>query len=280
MAKKQLVPVTPELMRETQMLQLEIATKIRDAAKQLGLRCYLAYGSLLGAVRHGGFIPWDDDMDFMMPRPDFEKFAAEAGAVLGPNYRVRRDGDADNFRFYMKVEDVRTTLHECMLRGTKYQRGGVNVDIFPVDGVPSDSAAAKKHVARVNELSHQITLTVADFSVFPHIPRWKIWGQKLLRLRSERRMIAKRRALLTRYDYAASESVFICAEPQIFPRALFESSAEYRFEGETFESVADGDQWLTIQFGDYMTPPPEKDRALKCYDALDLHAPYAKGDGR
>ncbi len=114
----------------------EILQETDRSVRGHGLRYYLEGGTLLGAVRHGGFIPWDDDADISMPRPDYEEFIRHANEWLPPHFRLRCHLNDPDFPFYFaKIEDIRTTIVEGP---TRPYTGGIFIDVFPIDGIPED----------------------------------------------------------------------------------------------------------------------------------------------
>ena len=125
--------VTPE---ELKTIQLDLLQKTADFCEQNGLRYFLCGGTLLGAIRHKGYIPWDDDIDIAMPRPDYDRFCMTFNQ---PNsvYRVKSLFTHPNYICaFAKVYDNRTLLKELHYKGIHF---GVYIDILPVDGV-KDSA--------------------------------------------------------------------------------------------------------------------------------------------
>lgn len=131
-------------LRKLQLLELRILKEIDRVCRELGITYFLDSGSVLGALRHGGFIPWDDDIDLGMPRADYDRFVAEAPALLGEEY---------------VVSTPETNPHQAALFGKVWLRGtrfateetieagfdqGIFVDLLPYDALSSDSATAAR----------------------------------------------------------------------------------------------------------------------------------------
>ena len=141
--------VTLEEMRD---LQLAMMDKIHEFCVERGIRYSLGGGTLLGAVRHKGYIPWDDDIDIMLPRPDYERFLKEFDGVY-PNFKVLHLNNDRTYPYlFAKVYDSRTLLVEC--RATM----GVYIDVFPIDGLPL-KAELPKYMRTLDFLCHLILRT-------------------------------------------------------------------------------------------------------------------------
>lgn len=250
--------------REVQLCLLEILKDVDAFCTANNIRYSMAYGTLLGAVRHKGFIPWDDDIDLLMPRPDFERFVATYGKEPGSRYQVlynTRTDDVDFVNFFAKVQDTRTTSKE----GNKARyRFGLNLDIFPVDGKISGTEKqrfdAEKHLCHI---THRIRLRYKPLGASP------ILAVMQAHLHSPEYWFHKSEDLMKQYPFEESEYVgavgcFFNGTAEVFKREVFENYTELEFEGCRFKAISEWDLFLRQQFDDYMQLPPENKRI--CHD--------------
>lgn len=262
-------------MNETQQKLLEIAEEVKRVCEKHSIRYFLDYGSLLGAIRHKGFIPWDDDIDFCMPRPDYEKFTEVCKTELSERFALRTIKEHNYIYYFNKVDDKTTTLIEDFNRHSDY-KGGLYVDIFPLDGLPESKAARKRFKRKCRRLSLRANLALLDFSVKKY-PWYKRLIISLFRHADGRKYLLKLDRLLKKYDYESAEYVssdIVHSAP--VPKKLFEQSDGYAFEGATFASVKDYDGYLKALYGDYMTPPPPEQQVSNHYYTLDMNKPYTE----
>lgn len=139
-------------IRPLQLRILKNLLAVDKVCKEHNLRYYIMAGTMLGAVRHKGFIPWDDDLDIGMPRADYDLLMANAKEWLPEPYEaVCAENDKEYPLPFAKVQDANTTLIERM--HLKYL-GGVYIDIFPLDGVPESRMAQRMHFAKYGTLSY------------------------------------------------------------------------------------------------------------------------------
>ncbi len=253
--KKELTP------REIQLVCTGILKKFDEICRENGLTYCAAGGTLLGAVRHHGFIPWDDDIDVNMPRADYERllqlqYEDENYQIL--NYRYT-DG---YFHAFTKMIDKRTEIIEP-LRSEKSM--GVFIDIFPVDYVGDYEKEAPKNVAKAWKNSNFWQHLGSDIAYHKSLR-----PQYLAKLVFRGAVYPFRKRLLYHFDtmFAAIPKSDYCANlilgtygmRECFPSALWDDMIYLPFEDIEICSFRNYDAYLTALFGDYMTPPPENKR--------------------
>jgi len=264
------------LMEEQKQLALAILKSIADYCDKQGLRYYLAYGTMLGAVRHKGFIPWDDDIDIMMPRDDYNKFLNEYNGY-NDIYRVCSIEKDDSYPYTMaKVFDQRTKLIDFTL-WKQYKYAGVFVDIFPIDGLPSKTDEQEhlfNHQQFLNLLVHGSCM---KYTFSNHYVDSKDSGAKIKALirtllkfaaitlmhpLSTQKLVKKINQEACKYSFETSANVSVlidCAsgnKREVLPKEIFKNPCLYQFEQYQFKGVDNYDFYLTHLFHNYMEMPP------------------------
>lgn len=258
---------------EMKALELDILVQFAQYCDKHNLRYYLYAGTLLGAVRHQGFIPWDDDIDVVMPRPDYERFQELAmREPVSDHIEVfSRQTSESCFVPFIKLIDSRTDGQEQYL--DKKFHNGIWIDVFPLDGVPEESqerkafiAAQQKDLKRFNHCNRMIVFTPNPLKL---AKRTMI---HLLYHHADSRGIAARlEANAQKYSYDDSRyigvTVFGGGHNNVIEKAGFEESVSLPFEGHQFKVPGTYRQYLAHLFGpDYMTPPPVRKRTqAHCY---------------
>lgn len=254
--------------REIQEVLLGILKELDGFCRSHDIRYSIAGGTLLGALRHKGFIPWDDDADVIMPRPDYDRFVALFNKECTSHYHLltqERKKDKWYVNTYSKLEDSSTESHEPGLVGVA--KFGVNIDIFPVDGLPDDPEEQMRIIRRTMHYKRRIVLRQKTFLhlFLPHQgPPLAFFGAKT---KSLDKWLSLADELLRSHDFSTSNyAAAICglyAKKEIFPRQMFEEYAEYSFEGVPLMGLKKADEYLTSLYGDWHQLPPESERGGK-----------------
>lgn len=258
---------------EMKSIELEIMDEIDRVCREAGIAYCLGYGSCLGAVRHDGFIPWDDDMDVVMLRADYERFL-EVFDDLTREDRIRvvsyRDESAPCV--FAKVVDTTTKVEE---RYSEARYGsGVWVDVFPLDFVPeSDPGKVFGACARYGALRYlAVTDTSTGSSGFVKFAKKivcpvlkKIGPYGFARKVDE----LARDAAVPRDETLVADFVAEADAGKVLRRDLF-NPVEHVFEGHTFFIPEHYDEYLTALYGDWKTPPPAGDREMHTCSAYRL----------
>ena len=255
--------------RELQRIELGILESVHSFCSKNGIRYFLSGGTLLGAVRHGGFIPWDDDVDIMMPRPDYERFCNTFSAPFYSVHTFRND--PAYFFPFAKVHDDRTILVEDR---DPHGKHAVCIDVFPLDGV-SDNGPAPRRLLGKQRLFYSFFSVLRAPPLFRKRP-WRrqlaLWAGLPLRLIPRRLRAAAVRRTLFWLDRSVSrqefgKSPYACVLVwggtlvELCPRSVYDSAVPIRFENDEFFAMSEWKAYLESHYGDYMTPPPPGKRA-------------------
>jgi lipopolysaccharide cholinephosphotransferase len=250
-------------LAEIKQCELGILEEVAAFCDKNGLTYFLDSGTLLGAIRHQGFIPWDDDIDICMPRKDYERFLKMFG-TQGHFRLLDHSTIPDCYYAFAKVVDMDTTVKEQGVRNLPEL--GVWVDIFPLDGLPDGEAERAKFQKKIWAYTRLLAYSVADREEQPcdikHRIRWlagKALGWKWIR----RRLVT----LASQYDMYktkyALDNVCMSQKEQKCPSKAFFHAVDVSFEGKTFKAPEGYDDYLKCLYGDYMQLPPVEERVIK-----------------
>ena len=254
-------------LKDVQRIELEMLEFLAAFCDTHNLRYYLIGGTLLGAVRHKGFIPWDDDVDVVMPRADYDRFKALCKAELPNAYFLQTPEDSP--RYPMEITKVRkkgtvylTKLHQRF----NTENPGIWIDIFPLDNVPHQRSFFQDFYGKLYQ--HVVKKILFRYSedpaVFTAIGRLQY---RLVHLLPWKCYIALRKALLQHYngrdcDYYANYGSQYGYIKQTMPKSAYDPPVKLEFEGKLFSAPRDYDFILRRIFGDYMQLPPEEKRRM------------------
>ena len=251
-------------IEELQDMELKILEYVHNVCEKQGYRYYLAYGTLIGAIRHKGFIPWDDDIDIVMPRDDYEKLQSYLLKNKDENFEVMTYLNNKNYVYpFMKVIDKRTYLVEEDVR--LEQNMGVYIDIFPLDGHEEDkefrnkmtklikkrqlSCYTFKGIVNKNSLINTLIRYICIFLFY--FSSTNRYIKKIDELAKSRKISESKYI-----DYIVLKDI---KSPNI-KREWYNESIDVEFNGRLFKVPKNYHEILTADYGDYMQLPPEEQR--------------------
>lgn len=251
-------------LRSLQLKELEVLLEFQRVCGLLGLRYYLTAGTLLGAVRHKGFIPWDDDIDVAMPRADYDKLVRLAPQHISEEYVYQEYRTERNFPYYFaKLRRRNTKVEEPILRAVQMEQG-CYIDIFPLDRCPASGKMAKLLFKGIELLDCAVLAQVSsEFQCGYQKPAMRFLWNALQRL--PRGCIFALREWVRKLLGLGGKKLCTVGGCHGYPResyqpAWFHETAELEFEGRAFPAPAGWDALLRSMYGDYMAPPSEAER--------------------
>ena len=252
-------------LEECKQISLDILIDVAKFCDENNLTYYLSVGTLLGAIRHKGYIPWDDDIDIMMPRLDYNKFI---NTYKHEKYKVCKP--STGMFYYAKVYDDTTVKYEPGIDYKKFKPIGVDIDIFPLDGIVNDEKIINKLYKKECFLEMLWRLSIQP--IFYRKNPLKAINRIIPRIIGSKNLVKMIEKNAQTYDYDNSDYVVrMRRSPNGFTGALAKEVYEkdyVDFEGHRFCIPKGYDEWLTRFFGDYMKLPPEEDRVVhefECY---------------
>lgn len=256
-----------EDIHELRQIQIGILDEVHRFCESHNLRYFLSSGTLIGAVRHKGYIPWDDDIDIYMPRKDYEEFLATYHDQTGRFKSINPYQESNYYYTFAKVVDLRTKMIETETEGYEI---GVYMDIFPVDYV-TDNLQERKRVFKLKKLLYKIRRCKIS-NANPLRSRLAYWCYKSLPVSAHYVF-----RLIQRLIVLGKPTRTVCnmteAGPKIkgcFPAEDIASSVDIEFEGKLYKTMVGYKDYLERTYGDYMTLPPVEQRVTHQFEAYWL----------
>lgn len=253
-------------LRRLQLSHLEILDEVVRICDKYGLKYYLAEGTLLGAVRHKGHIPWDDDLDIAMPRKDFNKFAELCKSELADKFLFQFTSTFKNHYLpFAKVRNQNTVFNEYNIRNLDVPKG-IYIDIFPIDNTKKVNSISRGiRTKLLKKLSFSITAKVGFEHKSSFMHNFVLF---LLKPFSANQLSKFRDYLMTienndKNPYYINFASYQMRNKEFFPKSYFGEGVMLEFEGKLYRAPIEYDKILTCRYGDYMQLPSVEDRVLK-----------------
>ncbi|MDR0913685.1 MAG: LicD family protein [Oscillospiraceae bacterium] len=273
----QLVELTDAKLRELQIKNLQMYEFFADFCTQNGLRFFVCGGCLIGAVRYGGFLPWDDDIDVIMPREDYKKLMAMGAKIAKSNRFVLQNPDVTtpyNGNVFATMVDTKYKLVKQNQAHLQNLPCGLVMDIFPLDKVPQNPKADK--IQKIWTLVYMLFRAQVVPEKHGGI---KAFGSKFLlglffakKLRKKIWQFAEKK--MQKHNHTTAPYIAdLCSGPITmkinYPKEIFADVTTLDFENTKIQTMAKYHDYLTIAFGkDYITPPPKEKQI--CHHDLTL----------
>ncbi|MCH5190404.1 MAG: LicD family protein [Oscillospiraceae bacterium] len=264
--------------------EMIILKEVKRLCEENGIKYFIIAGTLLGAVRHGGFIPWDDDMDVGMLRDDYEKFIKLAKTDLGSQFFLQTpETDSAYGLNFAKIMLKDTVLIEATAANNSVK--GISIDIFPFDAVPESDSETAKHKRRTYFL-RRLLLAKQNYKVCgkkEYVKRLVYFGLKVIALfYSREKLCEKLDSECERYNALnrMPEKIVNIGgaygyDKETIRREWVDSTVELPFEDFTVAVPSGYIPYLEYFYGDYMTPPPE-DKRYNRHSVINVDfGPYA-----
>lgn len=262
--------------------EIGLIEELARICKCYHLRYFASNGTLLGAIRHEGFIPWDDDVDIVMPRPDYNKLIEISGQAFSPPFYLHTaQNGIGYYRNYIRLRDDRTTAIPLKDLNSR-DHNGIFIDIFPLDGCPPSrlirlwqffsaaaySALANTYIYYPKFEKHRLFRSALYFLALMYC---KIHGYPGLLQHLEK--------LRSRFPYDNSENVYVITHGRkflVFPREYYEHTKQATFEYIKLPIPEAYDRILKAHYGDYMQLPPEDARGKHHTIFFDPDKPFTE----
>ena len=261
-------------IRELQLALVSMLHDIDSICRNHQIQYSLACGTALGAIRHHGFIPWDDDLDIMFLRSEYEKFLKISPPLLKEKgYTLQREFSDTWPMHYSKVRKDNTTYIEAFDSKIEGLHQGIFIDLFPIDNLSDNTWIAEAqwkflHILVAKEMKRR------GYRTSSRLKKLAMNISPLFPEKALRSFVMQKEKNRTQRVHCFLGGAVV-KEHNIFPRALFDNYVYVPFEDGVFPIIADYDTYLRTCYNKYMEYPPEEKRKSRIHAiTVDLNEPY------
>lgn len=263
-------------------VDMEIVKNVIDICEKNNLEYFMLGGTMLGAIRHKGFIPWDDDIDLGLPRKDYDKFLEIAPEQLANNLKMVNYKTDSNYHYYItRILDIDTKVIEERIGSEDEKYTNASIDIFPLDGTPNNDILRKIYFFRVLYHRALMSLCYKDSidkkrkrSKKEKILLWVMMRLPIEKITTAYKQKEKIDKLLKKQDFYNSKYVGnimgAYRTKEIVPKEFYGNGKMYQFEDIKMNGLELYDEYLKYTYGDYMKLPPE-DKRKTHFKIVEIH---------
>lgn len=257
-----------EELRKMQEIELSMVKEVLKIIEKHHLRYFMLGGTLLGAVRHKGFIPWDDDVDLGMPRPDYDRFIELAKKELPDYLKLETYKDQRNEKrliYYCQIRNLNTSIVQHIAKKDYYTN--VWIDVFPLDGMPDNPLLRKMHSYRLLYERMRVQYSMFDENVHLHRKNRPLHERALITFYNVTKFGANSEPFIRmekldknmrKYNYDDTQYLInfmgTWKLKEMFPKSVYQEGKLYPFEDIELVGPVDADYVLRQMYGDYLTP--------------------------
>lgn len=270
------------LLKDIQKVDLKIFKEYKRLCEKYELSYFAIGGTCIGAVRHGGFIPWDDDIDVAMPFEDYNRFRSIAEQELSYPYAVYdQHKNKHTSHLFLKIHDESTAFipKNCIKLYDRYM--GISLDVMPIYGMPDDAAKQEQIMRRCKKYRINNRMLRMPITIEPSLKMKVLWVLRApLRLALPFDYFGKKQEIeFGRYDFNNSDFILfgwrsIPSRSRFF-KEDFIDYVEFPFEDTSIRVPVGYDRYLKMDFGDYMTLPPlSEQKSTHIPGIVDVNTSY------